>query len=119
MQVVTFQFLGGRKRKMRRGIPNVLMELDNRARKICPLLFPSTTMAISQYNMNGSTISDPCYFGTDPLQNYEAKMTIRREVFDSRYTFNSLFSDISCCCGSSFSSALTFLIDVTFRLAHS
>lgn len=111
--------IGGRKRGMRRGIPNALMELDNRARKIYPQLLPSTTTAIQQYSLNGGTISDPCCFGIDPLQSSNAKTIIRREAFDSRYSFTSIFSDISNGCGSSFRSALMFLIDVTFRLAHS
>ena len=93
--------IGGRKRGMRRGIPNALMELDNRARKIYPQLLPSTTTAIQQYSLNGGTISDPCCFGIDPLQSSNAKTIISNG------------------CGSSFRSALMFLIDVTFRLAHS
>lgn len=114
-----FITIGGRKRGMRRGVPNVLMELDNRTRKIHPQLLPSTTTAIQQYSLNGGTISNPCWFGVDPLQNNHTKMMIRHEAFSPRYSFKSLFCDVSSGCGSSFSGALKFLIDVTFRLANS
>ena len=104
---------------MRRGIPNVLMNVDNRSKKIDPHLLPSTRSAIQQYCANGGVISDPCCFGRDPLENYDTKKNIRYETFCSHYSFKSIFCEVSNGCGSSFSSALKFLIDCTFRLAHS
>lgn len=111
--------IGGRKRGMKRGIPKVLMELDNRAKRINPQFLPSTTVAVQQYGVNGGTISGPCSFGTDPLETNTWKKMIRYQSFCSRYSFKSLFCEVSNGCGSSFSNALKFLIDVTYRLAHS
>lgn len=104
---------------MKRGVPNVLMDLDNRAKKIDPQLLPSATTAVQQYNSNGGVISGPCCFGTDPLEGNTRMKDIRHETFCSRFSFKSLFCDVSNGCGSSFTSALMFLIDITYRLAHS
>lgn len=111
--------VGGRKRGMRRGVPDALMRRDNRARPIDIQLLPSTSEAVHQYRINGGTISGPCSFGTDPLENNAWKKDVRFQSFCSKYSFKSLFCDVSNGCGSSFSEALTFLIDVTYRLAHS
>jgi hypothetical protein len=104
---------------MKRGIPNVLMRLDNRSKKIDPQLLPSVRAAIEEYSDHGGTISEPCSFGTDPLGSNDVKKGIRYQTFCSRYSFKSLFCDVSNGCGSSFKEALCYLIDVTYRLAHS
>ena len=111
--------IGGRKRAMRRGIPDVLMSLDNRVKKIDSRLLPSTRSAVEQYSAHGGTISELCSFGRDPLESSNMKKSIRHETFCSRFSFKSLFYDASNGCGSSFRNALKFLIDVTYRLAHS
>ena len=107
-------FLGGRKRAMKRGIPNVLMRSDNRAKLIDPQLLPSVKSAVEQYSDHGGTISEPCSFGLDPLESNNEKKNIRYQTFCSRYSFKSLFCDVSNGCGSSFKEALHYFIDVTY-----
>lgn len=103
---------------MKRGIPNILMRSDNRSKLIDPQLLPSVRVATEQYNAHGGTISEPCSFGSDPLEHSDTKKSIRYETFCSRYSFKSLFCDVSNDCGSSFKEALCYFIDVTYRLAH-
>lgn len=109
-------FLGGRKRGMKRGIPNRMMNLDNRTRKINPSLLPSTKEAVQLYPGH---ISEPCSFGMDPLEESVLKKDIRFESFCSRYSFETLFSEVCNGSTSSFSKALLFLIDTTYRLSSS
>ncbi len=111
--------LGGRKRAMKRGIPNVLMRSDSRSKQIDPQLLPSMRAAIEQYSDQGGTISEPCSFGRDPLESSDVKKGIRYQTFCSRYSFKSLFCDVSSGCGSSYKEALLYFIDITYRLAHS
>ena len=99
---------------MKRGVPNRLMNIDNRAKKIDPTLLPSTEEAVELYP---GTISEPCGFGTDPLESSSSKRSIRLEAFCSRYSFETLFSEVSNGCGTSFSKALLFLIDTSYRLS--
>lgn len=101
---------------MKRGIPNTLMNQDNRAKKIDSRLLPTLSQAVSQY---AGRLSDPCQFGTDPLELYAAKKDIRLQSFCSKYNFKALFCDVSNGCGSSFSSAFKYFVDVTYRLSHS
>ncbi len=61
--------VGGRKKAMKRGIPNVVMNLDNRAKKINPQLLPSARSAVQRYQSQGGVISEPCSFGRDPLES--------------------------------------------------
>ena len=108
-------YIGGRKRGMQRGIPNKLMNEDNRARKIHPSLLLSVEEAVEQY---AGHLSEPCVFGTDPLElNYELK-EIRQKSFCSKYSFESLFCEVSNGCGNTFKNALLYLIDITCRLSH-
>lgn len=99
---------------MKRGVPNKLMNLDYRARKVAPTLLPTVEEAVELYPGN---ISEPCSFGVDPLESSILKKNIRYESFCSRYSFQSLFSQVSNGCGSSFAKALIFLIDITYRLS--
>ena len=101
---------------MKRGIPNKLMEFDNRARKIRSTLLPSTSEAVEAYPGN---ISEPCGYGRDPLESSVYKKRVRYESFCSRFSFQLLFSEVSNGCGSSFAEALLFFIDVTYRLTNS
>lgn len=109
-------FSGGRKRGMKRGVPDRLMNLDNRAKAINHTLLPTTEEAVGLYP---GTISEPCRFGVDPLESSISKQNIRLESFCSHYSFQILFSEVSHGCGSSFSKALLFLIDMTYRLSSS
>jgi hypothetical protein len=107
---------GGRKRTMKRGVPNRLMNFDNRTRKIDSTLLPSASEAVDCYPGN---ISEPCGYGVDPLESSVSKQSIRYESFCANYSFQLLFSEVSNGCGSSFAQALLFLIDITYRLSHS
>jgi len=99
---------------MKRGVPNRLMNLDNRAKRIDPVLLPTTEEAVELYP---GTISEPCRFGVDPLESSISRKNVRWESFCSRYSFQTLFSEVSNGCCSSFASALLFFIDITYRLS--
>lgn len=99
---------------MKRGVPNRLMNLDNRTKKIAPRLLPRTEEAVQLYP---GTISEPCAFGTDPLESSTSKKNIRFESFCSRYSFEILFGEVSNGCGTSFAKASLLLIDITYRLS--
>ncbi len=101
---------------MKRGIPNRLMNLDNRTRKIDPALLPSASEAVERYP---GKISEPCGYGVDPLESNVSKQSIRYESFCAHYSFQLLFSEVSNGCGTSFAQALLFLIDITYRLSRS
>lgn len=94
------------------------MRSDNRSKQIDAQLLPSVRSAIEQYNARGGRISEPCSFGSDPLESNDAKKAIRFDTFSSRYSFKLLFCDVSNGCGSSFKEALNYYIDITYRLAH-
>ena len=96
----------------------MMMDLDNRAKRIDLDLLPSTAEAVHQYIANGGTISDSCSFGTDLLQDIPSLKAIRLQSFCSHYSFMSLFCEVSNGYGLSFNCALKFLIDITYRLAH-
>lgn len=104
---------------MKRGIPDVVMNLDNRVKKINSQFLPTARSAIERYCSQGGMISDPCSFGRDPLESDDIKKGIRYETFCSHYSFVSLFCDVSNGSGHSFRNALKFIIDITYRLAHS
>lgn len=99
---------------MKRGIPNRLMDFDNRAKKIDPALLPSAPEAVAYYPGN---ISEPCGYGVDPLESDTSKQSIRYESFCAVYSFQLLFSEVSNGYGTTFAQALLFLIDVTYRLS--
>lgn len=101
---------------MKRGIPNRMMNLDNRTRKIDLSLLPETDEAVQLYP---GIISPPCNFGVDPLHSDDSKKNIRLEVFCSRYSFELLFSEVSNGSIFSFVHALLFFIDTTYRLSSS
>lgn len=94
---------------MKRGIPNIMMDQDNRAKRINPQLLPSTAIAVQQYTAYGGNISEPCSFGTDPLETNIIKKDIRYQSF----------CEVCNGCSSSYRKALKFLIEITYRLAHS
>lgn len=104
---------------MKRGIPNRLMNVDNRTRQIHPSLVPSTEEAVRQYELTGGRISSPSFFGADPLELNNELKVIRSESFTSKFSYESLFYEVSNGCGDSFRKALLFFIDVTHRLSHS
>ena len=106
---------GGRKRGMKRGIPNKLMSYDNKAKKIDPTFLPTVEEAVGLYP---GTISESCSFGMDPLESNSLKQKMRYESFCSRYSFESLFTAATNGCGSLFAGALIFFIDITYRLSH-
>ena len=95
----------------------MLMNRDNRAKRIDLCLLPSE--AVSHYTSAGGCLAGPCQFGTDPLELCPTKKDIRLQSFCSKFNFKALFCDVSNGCGSSFSSAFKYFVDVTYRLSHS
>lgn len=108
-------FLGSRGRK--RGIPDQLMNKDNRAKKISPSLLPQTSIAVQMYRNDGGSISEPTIFGVDPLASDVRKQSIRLQAFLSSYSFEKLFYEVSNDYGHNFKKALKFFIDITYRLS--
>ena len=104
---------------MKRGVPDTLMNYDNRAKKIDPRLLPTLSEAVSQYTSVAGCLSDPCQFGADPLELSAEKRDIRLRSFCSKFNFKALFCDVSNGCGSSFSGAFKCFVDITYRLSHS
>ena len=96
-----------------------MMNSDSRSKKVNSQLVQSTRAAIEEYSAHGGCITELCVFGRDPLEGDNDKRSIRYETFCSRYEFKSLFCEVSNGCGSSFRNALKFLIDISYRLAHS
>ena len=104
---------------MRRGVPNTLMNVDNRVKKIDLSLLPTTEEAVESYTSNGGRISEPCVFGVDPLLSNDEFKEIRDNAFFSKFSFQTLFCEVVNGCEDSFCNALLFLIDITYRLSHS
>lgn len=104
---------------MKRGVPNTLMNQDNRTKRIDLRLLPSVQEAVSRYTSAGGCLAGPCQFGTDPLELCPMKKGIRFQSFCSKFNFKALFCDVSNDCGSSFSNAFKYFADITYRLSHS
>ena len=105
-----------RRRGIPRGVPNRLMQQDNRARPITPSLLPPTDRAIQLYESNGGRLTDPTPFGTDPLQGDRREM--REQAFNRRYpSIDSIFHRLVNRDNLLLKQALLFLIDVTRRLS--
>ena len=99
-----------RKHGMRRGIPNRLMNVDNRARRIDSSLMPTVEEAVNQYQLTGGRISEPCSFGTDPLEFNNILKEIRYKAFISKFSFQNLFCHVSNGCGESLVMHYSFLL---------
>lgn len=80
--------IGGRRRAMKRGVPNRLMNRDNRVKKIDLSLLPTVEEALASYP---GSIFEPCGFGVDPLEQQPAK---RYDSFCYYYSFQSLFAEV-------------------------
>ena len=63
-----------RRRGIPRGVPNRLMQQDNRARVVILSLLPQTNQAIQLYESSGGRLSDPTSFGSDPLHGDRQEM---------------------------------------------
>jgi len=52
-----------------KGIPNVLMDRENRTAKVDPAMIPSVQDAVQQYESLGGTLTTFSPFGIDPLES--------------------------------------------------
>ena len=117
--IVISLLCSGKKNGMPRGVPNVLMNKDNRAKKVHPGVLPSPDAAVQQYSASGGRISDPLTFGVDPLSGDPAKIAIRKQAFLSKYpSFETIFDGVCNGVFEPFRSALLFLVDITYRLSQ-
>ena len=113
--IITQNFVA-RRRGIPRGVPNRLMQQDNRARVIAPSLLPSTDQAIRLYERSGGRLSDPTPFGSDPLHGERREM--RDQAFSRRYpSIDSIFHRLVNGDNLPYKQALLFLIDLTRRLS--
>ena len=92
------------------------MNKDYRARKIQPNMLPQTRDAIQMYP---GSLSEPAIFGLDPLGSKQAKQDMRLAAFTSSYSFENLFYEVANGNGTTFTRALIFFIDITYRLSVS
>ena len=101
-------------------IPSQLMSRSNRATKVPSHLIPSSDRAVMEYRLNGGRITDPEDPAiADPLSD-PVKRDIRLESFSKRFpSFDCIFYSVVNENTSVFADALTFFINVTFRLCHS
>lgn len=101
---------------MSRGVPNRLMEGNNRARAISSSQLPTADEAVQMYQTDGGRLSDPVLFGSDPLSGERVDM--RDQAFQRRYTsFSRIFHTLVNGDSVLFKQALLFLIDITTRLS--
>lgn len=101
-------------------VPYRLMRACNRAVKINSRLIPKPDQAASEYRLNGGRITDPEDEINDPLFSNSIKIDIRFKSFVRRLTsFDVIFHSVLNGNTSVYVDALTFFIDLTFRLCHS
>ena len=85
------EFYIGRKRGIPRGVPNVLMEKDNQARKIPLSLFQLPEEAAQAYRSTG-TLTVPDSYGLDPLELDSNKKSIQEQAFFP--SFDPIFQEV-------------------------
>ena len=80
----------------------------------------SPAEALERYRQAGGRITDPTYFGTDPLMADNSKLEMREQAFRARFpSFEPVFHTLVNGNGSMFQEGLLFLCDVTYRLSCS
>ena len=85
----------GRGDGMRRGVPNVLMQQDNRTQCITQSVIPPPEQAAQMYRDNVGRLTDPAPFGSDPLAENHEKKIIRQASFGSRYpSYEDIFHQL-------------------------
>ena len=102
-----------------RGIPNILMDRDNRARQIPATLLPDPQQAVQMYRDSGGSLTDPASYGDDPLAENDNKKQIRERCFGERFSLETVFHKLVNGDSSPFREAILFYIDVTRRLSSS
>ena len=102
-----------------RGIPNVRMGRDNRARRIPATLLPDPQQAVQMYRDSGGSLTDPAPYGSDPLAENDHKRQIREQSFGERFSLETVFHKLVNGDYSPFREAVLFYIDVTRRLSAS
>jgi len=69
--------LGRRRGNVPPHVPERVMRVNNRVKRISPHLLPQPQHAVQQYRLNGGQITDPDQNITDPLLNAATKISIR------------------------------------------
>lgn len=101
-------------------VPYQLMQAHNKATRVDTRLIPQAEQAVSDYRLGGGRITDPDQDINDPLFNDMVKMDIRFQSFIKRFpSFEAIFHNLVNENVSLFVDALTYFIDLTFRLCHS
>ena len=102
-----------------RGIPNVLMGRDNRARRIPATLLPDPQQAVQMYRDNDGSLTDPAPYGNDPLAENYHKRQIREQSFVERFSLETVFHKLVNGDYTPFREAVLFYIDITRCLSAS
>lgn len=113
-------YFTGRKRGMPRGVPDILMQQNNKTKKIPPHMLPALDQATEAYRNNSGTLTDPAPYGCDPLEQDADKKRIRVQAFHDRFpSFEDILHNLVNGHSTVFKQALLFYMDVTHRLSHS
>lgn len=105
---------------MPRGIPDVLMMRNNRAKRIDVSMLPSPDLALRMYRNAGGSLTDPEPFGNDPICTNQEKVDIRESAFLKKFpSFSDMFHEIVNGESSKFKKGLLYYIDITKRLTAS
>lgn len=108
----------GRKSGIPKGVPDVLCQVDNRARQISPGRIPRPEQASQAYRNRVGILTDPAPFGSDPLEQDSVRKGLRMQVFHDRFpSFDAIFHELVNGNSSSFRDALLFFIDITRRMS--
>lgn len=94
------------------------MQVDNRTKKLTgrALLAPADVALL--YRQNGGHLTDPTFFGQDPLAGDQQKYSIREEAFATKFpSFDPMFHQTVNGNDHLFREGLKCFIDITRRLA--
>ena len=117
MYIMPLRYIG-RRRGIPRGVPDVLCQLNNRARKIPPARLPLPEQAVQAYRNTTGVLTDPSPYGNDPLAQDSTKKDLRMQAFHDRFpSFDAIFHDLVNGNSAVFKQALLFFIDITRRMS--
>ena len=110
--IVFTVFLGQHK-----GIPNVLMHKNNKAKIIDVVNLPEADQALQMYENEGGNINRSSEFGQDPLKERADLKNIREENFFEQYSsFDDFFHTVVHYDFSMFRTGLLYFIDISKQL---
>ena len=107
--MITLYHVLGRRAGTTAHVPNVRMNIDNRAKKIDTQLLPTTSRAVQIYEQNGGRINEMTEFGHNPIANNATKCAMRMQAFTEKYSsFDHIFSNLVNGNSTPFKNALKF-----------